>query len=298
MPVPKKTQNAFLQAIDTADLAAVNKLLAAGADPDLDPEFGSPLVRVGNMIWRSRFGTGDDTPITKKQRAIGKLLLERGAKLDFSAAVMLGDKQFVLAALAENPKLARSRVRPNNQKIDDAAQYCGFPEIALLLRDSDPKMADFNDATERLIRAIVTELRRFENKYPRATVTKLALATDWAGGKIVLAIDTNEGKKWKPAAFTHARFAELHAKPELTDLVKRGTNKTERDTLMLYAAAALSCVEDMGHLPFEIGEDFVALLFEPRSTEADARKLKRRADVKLTAHTNRSRFGSPVWDEK
>jgi len=285
MPVAKKTQNAFLQAIDAGDRAAVNKLLTAGADPDHDPEYGSPLVRVGNMIWRSRFGTGDDTPITKKQRAIGTLLLERGAKLDFSAAVMLGDKQFVLAALPE-------------KQLADAAQYCGFPEIALLLRDSDPKMADFNDATERLTRAIATELQRFEKKYPRATVTKLALATDWAGGKIVLAIDTNGGKKWNPAAFTHARFAELHAKPELAELVKRGTQKTERDTLMLYAAAALSCVEDMGHLPFEIGEDFVALLFEPRSTEADARKLKRRADVKLTAHTNRSRFGSPVWDKK
>jgi hypothetical protein len=164
-------------------------------------------------------------------------------------------------------------------------------------RDSDPKMADFNDAIERLIRAIVTELRRFESKHPDTTVTKLALATDWAGGKAILAIDTNEGKKWNPAAFTHARFAELHAKPELADLVKRG-KAGERDTLMLYAAAALSCVEDMGHLPFEIGDEFAALVFEPRATEVDARKLKRRADVKLTAHTDRSRFGSPVWDNK
>jgi hypothetical protein len=158
-------------------------------------------------------------------------------------------------------------------------------------------MADFNDSTERLVRAIALELRRFDTKFPEAVVTKLAVVTDWTAGTIIVAIDTSVAKKWKPAAFAYPRFAELHGKPELADLVRRGT-QGQRDLLSLYTAAALSCVDGMGHLPFDTTDEFAALVFEGRATEADAHKLMRRASVKLTAHTDRSRFGSPVWDNQ
>jgi hypothetical protein len=201
----------LFDAISKGNISAARKALDAGADPNKnDKDYGKPLVRVGLALWNSRGGMPrKDTPLTTKQREIGELLIARGAKLDFESAVMLNKPDFVAAALAKDPKLAKAKLKVNDHDLKTMAAWCGATDTYQLLKTG--KIATPTTVSpEPLVKAIDKSLAAFAKKHKGVKITKLVLDVNADEGDVFLAIDTTDSDKWNPGDFTHSQFGELH----------------------------------------------------------------------------------------